>query len=49
MEIYETDFDDDSSNFDDRLEIDSDYLPEMEEESKPLKDDDLFYRHLEEY
>lgn len=49
MEHYEDEFDDGHSDFDDRIEQDEYYFFDPKEESKPLRDDDLYYRHLEEY
>lgn len=49
MEAYEREYLDDSSDFDDRIEQNEDYFFEINDESEPIKDLDLYYRHLEEY
>ncbi|WP_436515763.1 hypothetical protein [Ekhidna sp. To15] len=49
MENYEEEFDDHHSDFDDRIEPDEHYFFESKDESEPLRDDDLYYRPLEEY
>ncbi len=49
MDLYEDEFDDSHSDFDDRLEVEEYYFLDSNDESEPLRDDDLYYRHLEEY
>lgn len=49
MEPYEKEYQDESSNFDDRMELEEYYFPDTNDETEPFKDDDLYYRHLEEY
>ncbi|MEO9484185.1 MAG: hypothetical protein ABJG47_12090 [Ekhidna sp.] len=49
MEAFEREYQDECSDFDDRLELEELCIQEKEEESEPLKEEDLFYRHLEEY
>ncbi|MEP1032020.1 hypothetical protein [Ekhidna sp.] len=49
MDTSDQEFDNDYSDFDDRIEIEEYYLQEINDESEPVRDDDLYYRHLEEY
>ena len=49
MDIDHLAIDDNSSNFDDRLDLDLEFYSESNESSEPLKEDDSYYRHLEEY
>lgn len=49
MEAYEREYHDDSSDFDDRMELEDDYFFEIDDESEPFKEVDSFYRQLEEY
>ncbi|WP_462250856.1 hypothetical protein [Ekhidna sp.] len=49
MEIFEYDFHEGGSNFDDRLDVEDDFFGEIKVESEPIHEEELYYRSLEEY
>ncbi|MEQ8907483.1 hypothetical protein [Ekhidna sp.] len=49
MEPFEREYDDSMSDFDDRLDINEDYYTVENDDSESLKEEDGFYRHLDEY
>lgn len=49
MDALEREYHDNTSNFDDRLELEDDNIVEDEDENEPLEEEEDFYRHLEEY
>ena len=49
MNVYEDEFEDDHSDFDDRIEGETGDSFKIKDESTPIRDDDSYYRHLEEY
>ncbi len=49
MEIFESDFINNHSDFDDRIEEEEAVYESEKEENDPIKEEENFYRHLEEY
>jgi len=49
MDALERNDYDNTTDFDDRIELDDDHMEEEEEENEPLGEEEDFYRHLEEY
>ena len=49
MNFYELENNDMHSDFDDRMDCEEVYQEDDSDEIKPMKEEESFYRHLEEY
>ena len=49
MEVYEYDFHEGSSNFDDRLDGEVDFFWEIKVEFESIREEEPYYRSIEEY